>query len=161
MIEKTSTISEVMMMERDSIKQILADHNLKLSEQRIQILGFMLSTESHPTADDIYRHLTTADPILSRATVYNTLKSFLDTGVIRALELRDNETRYDATVDEHGHFRCRICDRIENFDVGESLFSLELPGHLIEGHSLTLRGICPQCLARKQPQKNNADQRTD
>lgn len=153
MMETTIKKSEVMMMERDAIKQILADHNLKLSEQRIQILGFLLSTESHPTADDIYRHLNKADPILSRATVYNTLKSFLDTGVIRALELRDNETRYDAAIHEHGHFRCRICGRIENFDVNESLLALELPGHVIEGHSLTLRGVCPLCLARGQKQK--------
>lgn len=132
-------------MDRETIKKTLSEHGLKVSEQRIQILDYLIRSESHPTADEIYRQLTDQNPVLSRATVYNTLNTFVGTGVIHALDLRDSETRYDARIKEHGHFRCRLCNRIYNFDIDEALLDIVLPGYVIEEHSLTLRGICPEC----------------
>ncbi len=134
-----------MNMDRDEMKRILADHGLKVSEQRLMILDFLIGTQRHPTADEIFRTLNQSFPHLSRATVYNTLNSFVDKGVIHALELRDNETRYDAAIHEHGHFRCKLCEKIYNFDINDDLLKLELPGFLIEDHSVTLRGVCPAC----------------
>ncbi len=134
-----------MKMERNQIKQILAEHGLKVSEQRIMILDFLCRTQSHPTADEIFQTLNQSDPILSRATVYNTLNTFVETGVIHALEMRDNETRYDAALHEHGHFRCNHCKKIYNFEINQDLLEMELPGFIIEDHSVTFRGICPDC----------------
>lgn len=132
-------------MDRSQIKQILGEHGLKVSEQRIMILNFLYASQTHPTADEIFRALNQSDPILSRATVYNTLNSFVETGVINALEMRNNETRYDATLREHGHFRCNLCGQIYNFDINEELLVMNLPGFIIEDHSVTFRGICPKC----------------
>lgn len=132
-------------MERNQIKQILGQHGLKVSEQRIMILDFLYETQTHPTADEIFQTLNQSDPILSRATVYNTLKTFVETGVIQALEMRDNETRYDAALHEHGHFRCKHCKKIYNVAINPNLLEMELPGFIIEDHSVTLRGVCPDC----------------
>lgn len=132
-------------MERNQIKQILGQHGLKVSEQRIMILDFLYETQTHPTADEIFQTLNQSDPILSRATVYNTLKTFVETGVIQALEMRDNETRYDAALHEHGHFRCKHCKKIYNVAIKPDLLEMELPGFIIEDHSVTLRGVCPDC----------------
>lgn len=133
------------MLDKDALKKILTDHGLKISEQRIQILDFLSNVESHPTADEIFKALNGDFPILSRATVYNTLHSFVTKGVITALDIRDNETRYDLISHEHGHFRCNLCGTIYNIELQPESLHLELPGFKIDGMSVTMRGICPNC----------------
>lgn len=132
-------------MERESLKNILADHQLKSSEQRLMILKYLGHAEFHPTADEIFRALNQEKPVLSRATVYNTLNSFVERGVIQALDLRDNETRFDFKMEPHGHFSCNICGGIYNIDLPDSLLALDIPGFTIEEQSVNLRGICPNC----------------
>ena len=134
-----------MQLDKEALKRILSNHGLKVSEQRIQILDFLNQVESHPTADEIFRSLNREDPVLSRATVYNTLHSFVDKGVISALDLRDNETRYDLITHEHGHFRCNVCGTIYNVELNPDSLKMELPGFQIDGLSVTMRGICPHC----------------
>lgn len=143
-------IREVMIMDREALKKNLADHGLKVSRQRLQILDFLVHTESHPTADEIFRKLNQDNPVLSRATVYNTLNTFVETGVIHALDLRDSETRYDASLHDHGHFRCKVCQKLFNFEISEDLLKHELPGYRIEEHHVTLRGVCPACLKKEK-----------
>lgn len=137
-------------MDQQQIRKILAEHGLKASQQRILILEYLLDTQSHPTADEIFRTLNASDPVLSMATVYNTLNSFADTGVINALDLKDSETRYDAAQDDHGHFICNACGRIYNVPIKAELLTMELPGYEIEGRALTLRGLCPACRSGSQ-----------
>lgn len=132
-------------MDRHALKKILADHQLKSSEQRLMILEYLSHAEFHPTADEIFRAMNREKPVLSRATVYNTLNSFVEKGVIQALDLRDNETRYDFKTEAHGHFRCNRCGSIYNIDLPISLTELDLPGFTIEEQSFNFRGICPSC----------------
>lgn len=139
---------KTMQLDKDALKKILSEHGLKASEQRIQILDFLNKAESHPTADEIFRSLNPEDPVLSRATVYNTLNRFVEKGVISALDLSGHETRYDLITHEHGHFRCKICGTIYNFELDPHQLSMELPGFTVEGLSVTLRGICPDCQAK-------------
>lgn len=134
-----------MELDKDALKKILSNHGLKVSEQRIQILDFLNKVESHPTADEIFKSLNREDPVLSRATVYNTLHSFVDKGVISALDLRDNETRYDLITHEHGHFRCNVCGTIYNVEFDQNSLKMDLPGFQIDELSVTMRGVCPNC----------------
>ncbi len=135
-------------MDRGALKQILTEHQLKSSEQRLMILEYIGHAEFHPTADEIFQAINKEKPLLSRATVYNTLKSFVEKGVIQALDLRDHETRYDFKTEAHGHFRCNICGSIYNVDLPDSLLELDLPGFTIEEHAINFRGICPACQSK-------------
>ena len=134
-----------MKLNKEALRKILTSHGLKVSEQRIQILDYLNRMESHPTADEIFQSLNNEDPVLSRATVYNTLHSFVEKVVILALDLRDHETRYDLITHEHGHFRCNVCGTIYNVELHPDSLKMDLPGFQIEGLSVTMRGICPSC----------------
>ena len=134
-----------MKLNKEALRKILTSHGLKVSEQRIQILDYLNRMESHPTADEIFQSLNNEDPVLSRATVYNTLHSFVEKGVILALDLRDHETRYDLITHEHGHFRCNVCGTIYNVEFHPDSLKMDLPGFQIEALSVTMRGICPSC----------------
>jgi Fe2+ or Zn2+ uptake regulation protein len=86
-------------------EQILLAHGVKPTPQRVVIAQYMLHTESHPTADDVLMAVADALPVaLSRATVYNTLNTLKDAGVIREVLTEPGRVRYDANVTDHHHF---------------------------------------------------------
>ena len=67
-----------------SAEQILLARGVKPTPQRVVIAQYMMQTDSHPTADDVLVAVAEALPVaLSRATVYNTLNTLKDAGVIR------------------------------------------------------------------------------
>lgn len=87
-------------------------------------------------------------PQLGVATVYRTLKRLQDEGKVHALNL-DGESRFErADLGHHHHFACRSCGGVFDLEV----CPLELPrgapysgGYLVEGHEVTLYGVCPAC----------------
>jgi Fe2+ or Zn2+ uptake regulation protein len=86
-------------------EQILLSHGVKPTPQRAVIAQYMLQTESHPTAEDVLMAVADALPVaLSRATVYNTLNTLKDAGVIREVLTEPGRVRYDANVTDHHHF---------------------------------------------------------
>jgi Fe2+ or Zn2+ uptake regulation protein len=86
-------------------EQILLAHGVKPTPQRVVIAQYMLQTESHPTAEDVLMAVADALPVaLSRATVYNTLNTLKDAGVIREVLTEPGRVRYDANVTDHHHF---------------------------------------------------------
>lgn len=86
-------------------EQILLSHGVKPTPQRVVIAQYMLQTESHPTAEDVLMAVADALPVaLSRATVYNTLNTLKDAGVIREVLTEPGRVRYDANVTDHHHF---------------------------------------------------------
>jgi Fur family ferric uptake transcriptional regulator len=92
---------------------------------------------------------------LGMATVYRTVRLLLDEDVIHEVLMSDGERRYEsAGLGHHHHFRCRRCDHV--FDLPGCLLSIPdgttLPGgYIVDGHELTLFGICPRCTdARKK-----------
>ena len=55
---------------------ILKDGGIRMTPQRHAILAYLFQTDSHPSADDIYKALEHNFPNMSVATVYNNLKVF-------------------------------------------------------------------------------------
>ena len=67
-------------------KHILKKHDIRVSHQRLMILDYLVNNRTHPTADDIYKDLKSKDPILSQATVYNTLNLFVKNNIVSELD---------------------------------------------------------------------------
>ena len=93
----------------------LTSNNIKPSLQRIKIFEYLYENKDHPTVETIYSDLVGAIPTLSKTTVYNTLKLFIDNGITHTVTIEDNEVRYDAIMEEHAHFKCNDCGNV--FDV--------------------------------------------
>lgn len=86
-------------------KELLTKRGVKLTSQRLVITEYLMQTYDHPTADEILAAVAEKLPMaLSRATVYNTLKTLVDAGVIREVLTEPGRTRYDANTSEHHHF---------------------------------------------------------
>ena len=128
-------------------KELLKDHGIAPSLQRIKILEFLEKNRTHPTADMIYQALVDEMPTLSKTTVYNTLKAFAEKGVIVELSLFENEVRYEYSTDPHIHFKCIKCGKI--YDILKSFECLkdeEIEGHKVLEHHINLKGVCKSCL---------------
>ncbi|MBC7834886.1 MAG: transcriptional repressor [Phycisphaerales bacterium] len=86
-------------------------------------------------------------PGLGQATVYRTIRALVDEGWLVTVELPGQAPHYERSgLAHHHHFRCRQCERV--FEVGGcpgNLKSLTPPGFRLEGHELTLYGVCSTC----------------
>ena len=125
----------------------LTSKNIKPSVQRIKILEYMINNECHPNADQIYQQLQKDIPTLSKTTVYNTLERFVEAGLVKLLNIEENENRYDIITELHGHFKCEECGSIINFDLDSDQISSEmLDGFMIRDKNVYFKGVCPHCL---------------
>lgn len=91
--------------QKNNIEQLLVEHGVKPTSQRAVIAEFLLNTCSHPTADEVFQAVYDKLPVpLSRATVYNTLNTLVEAGIIKEVVTEPGRARYDANVTEHHHF---------------------------------------------------------
>lgn len=97
------------------IIQRLHDAGLKTTPQRIAIMQTLVRLRQHPTADELYIEVSKTLPGLSPTTIYNTLDSFVDKGLIRRIKTDAGVMRYDDIVETHHHMYCSNSDRIEDY----------------------------------------------
>ncbi|MGE0560725.1 MAG: Fur family transcriptional regulator [Flavobacteriales bacterium] len=129
-----------------NIPNYLSENEIKPSYQRIKIFEYLYKEMNHPTVDVIYKTLAPEIPTLSKTTVYNTLKLFVDKGITSTVTIENNEVRYDAIVEHHGHFKCNICGKIVDIPLDfEKLNLNELKDVSIEKTHVHLIGKCNKC----------------
>ncbi|MGL4985576.1 MAG: Fur family transcriptional regulator [Treponemataceae bacterium] len=118
--------------------KVLTDHGIRPSLQRLQIYDFLYRNKIHPTVDTIYLALAKNIPTLSKTTVYNTLKLFLQHSLINSLTIEDEELRYDAELKDHAHFKCTKCGKLFDIFSADYPHSIQLP----QDFSLTKKEFC-------------------
>ena len=91
-------------MNMDEIRQLLAEKQLKVTPQRAVIADYLMHTQDHPTADEVYDAVKDRLPACSRATIYNTLNTLLEAGVVNTMSSEPGKTRYEANIHPHHHF---------------------------------------------------------
>ena len=134
------------MIKIENIGEYLKEHGIKPSYQRIHIFEYLLGTISHPTVDIITKALISDIPTLSKTTVYNTLKLFMEKGIVNIINIENNETRYDADISMHGHFKCKKCGQVYDFKIdSENLNFTEMENFIIDETHIYLKGMCNNC----------------
>jgi len=137
----------------EKIGEYLKTHGVKPSYQRIKIFEYLEKKRNHPTVDMIYRELLKEIPTFSKTTVYNTLNLFTEKKIARVLTIEENETRYDADTSDHGHFKCRICNKLYDLDINFSNLELkDLDQGQVEEYHFYFKGICRNCQKKSIPQ---------
>jgi Fur family peroxide stress response transcriptional regulator len=126
---------------------------LKLTHQRLEIFREVASSLAHPDAETVFRAVRRRMPTVSLDTVYRTLATLSDLGLVTALSPRRDGVRFDANLDRHHHFVCVRCGLTRDFESAE-LNSLRVPavaegfGEVIAAR-VEVRGLCERC-ARTQ-----------
>ncbi len=130
------------------------DAGLKLTPQRLAILQFMAGNHTHPTAHAVYQQLLPRFPTMSQTTVYNTLQTLVDLGLIHELgEAGDDAIHYDADPAPHINLICTSCGKIVDLDEPNAMPSMEAigtqSGFDIRGARLVYYGLCPACRRKR------------
>ncbi|HEU4384768.1 MAG TPA: transcriptional repressor [Anaeromyxobacteraceae bacterium] len=82
----------------------LRRYGIQPSAQRMAVAEYVLSTDEHPSADQVWARVRADFPMISRATVYNTLNLFVRKGLLRQLTLAEGRVVFDPHLGPHHHF---------------------------------------------------------
>lgn len=127
---------------------------MKVTHQRMEVFRELAGTEDHPDAESIYQSVNQRVPALSRDTVYRTLASLAEYGIVRKAEVLAGKARYDANTDRHHHFVCTECGLVRDV-YSEVLNELPIPKDVtalgrVESAHVQLRGVCSVCTRCKR-----------
>jgi Fe2+ or Zn2+ uptake regulation protein len=121
---------------------LLSERGIQPSAQRVAVAQYILFTDEHPSADGVWARVRSRFPMISRATVYNTLNLFAEKGLVRELHLSPDSVVFDANTDAHHHFIDEETGRI--YDIPwEKVAMRKLPkvdGFEIHDYQVVMRG---------------------
>jgi len=98
---------------RAVVRRTLEVHGIRATAQRIRMAEVLLAAPCHMTAEQVLAALRRSAARVSKATVYNTLKLFVEHGLVRQVHLDPDRCVYDSTREPHHHF--------QNLDTGEMI----------------------------------------
>mgnify|MGYP001198475510 FL=1 len=132
-----------------AFRELLAARGYRVTPQRVGIYEYLVTTDEHPSAEEIYRALQDRYPTMSPATVYNTLDLLVELGLVGELAFGGEVTRYDGQPDLHLNMVCLQCRRILDLPV-EGLervaqVAREKAGFQVLRERHEVYGICPSC----------------
>lgn len=118
------------------------------TRQRTAIEGVLAASERPLTPLEILAVAQRSLPTLGIATVYRALRDGQQAGTVQAVEVAGGTTHYErADHGHHHHFHCTACGKIyEVHGCPGDLAALAPRGFQVEGHEITLRGRCAECL---------------
>ncbi len=93
----------------------LKNSDLKVTPQRIAVLEALENLKDHPTADKIKEYVVKNHPNIAVGTIYKTLETFVEKGMVCKVKTEEGVMRYDAILDKHHHLYCEDTNRIEDF----------------------------------------------
>lgn len=135
----------------ESVKDILKKNNLSVTASREKILGLFLDERGALAHGDIEKK---AGEKFDRVTVYRTLQTFVDKGIIHSIPTADNSVRYALCKDNcseghhhdhHVHFVCNNCQTTYCLDDVVTP-AIKLPAGYISKHiEVVAEGICQSC----------------
>jgi Fur family ferric uptake transcriptional regulator len=130
--------------------RLLKDYRLRSTPTRQEILYLFLKQDYAMSFGDIERQV---DNSFDRVTVYRTLRTFLDKGLIHKVLDDEGALKYAlcneaCTVSthkhEHVHFKCTKCGQTSCMDI--EIPAVKLPkGFKANELNLLIQGICDSC----------------
>lgn len=148
-------------MLQDDFKQILKEHGLKKTKQRVLVLEALASCEDkHLTAEEIYEIVKAEFPEIGLATVYRTIQLLLDLDLVESVQLGDGYVRYEIgkiggkEAHNHHHLVCLECGKVMSFrdDLLDELEKRikESVSFQVINHEVKIYGYCESCLNQGQ-----------
>jgi len=121
-----------------------------MTHQRRLLLRILAEAGGHLDAREVYDRARRQDPRLSLATVYRTLNSLTEAGVVRELHLDEEHHHYELDgQDGHSHLVCLGCGRVTEVDsrtfVDAAQAIGQASGFVVAGAEVELTGYCAGC----------------
>lgn len=130
--------------------QILAKKNIRITPMRQLILEFFMEKQQAIGLAE----LETIFPKSDRITMYRTLKTFEEKGILHSIANGSTEIKYalcpehcspQQHQDLHPHFQCIQCNQIVCLETVLIPLVHLPPGYTTSESKMTIKGICPNC----------------
>lgn len=120
----------------------LRAQDVQPTPQRLAVARFVLGTDSHPSADEVWEKARGECPTLSRATVYNTLNLLVAKGLLTPRVITEGVVVFDPHVARHHHFVDEATGRIHDIPWEAVRVSGErsLSGFEVREYQVVMRG---------------------
>ena len=111
-----------------------------------------MAVSDHPSAELIYKRLHKKLSTIAIDTVYRTLATFDELGLVKKLHIMNERTLFDTNLNIHHHFVCVRCKEVK--DVYWSDFDNIILPEVVEGmgevysRHLEIHGVCNGCLGK-------------
>jgi Fe2+ or Zn2+ uptake regulation protein len=131
----------------------LRQHGIHVTAQRLAVLRAVSGTP-HAAADEVVEAVRKDIGSISRQSVYDTLNSLSERGLLRRIQPMGSPARYEDRIDDnHHHLICRSCDRVIDIDcaVGARpcMTANDNHGFVIDEAEVIYWGTCPKCRPRR------------
>ncbi len=155
---------EVSLTPQERFEEYLQSRGLRQTEQRRFLVALVFSRHEHFDADMLIENLPRKGQAgyVSPATVYRTLKEFVDAGLLNSFQL-DGRTvfEHDYGYPQHDHLYCTRCRKLVEFR-SESLTQLRDEvaaehGFRVFDHRLIINGLCGDCAKLRRRKKRKQD----
>lgn len=142
----------------DHFRQVCRANKLSLTPQRLAVYAALIAADNHPSTDDIFTAVRAAYPDISMDTVYRTLTTFTQIGLVNLVEGYGEARRYDPVLEPHHHFRCQHCNAVIDF-YDKRLSRLEPPAFIREKYTVSnvkviVEGQCDRCRQQTKKETN-------
>ena len=86
-----------------NFENYLVKNQIKPTNQRLQIADLIFVRNQHFTAIDLIEKINKLKLHISQATIYNTLGLFESKGLLKIINLDDEQKFYDTNLSHHHH----------------------------------------------------------
>lgn len=90
--------------DRERLAVLLRAHRIRPTAQRLRVAAILLARPQHLPAERVLQLANRETPMVSKATVYNTLGLFARRGLVRKVRVDPSRVFYDSNPREHHHF---------------------------------------------------------
>jgi Fur family transcriptional regulator, peroxide stress response regulator len=140
---------------QDEVVALLKPLGIRLTPQRLAIAEVVINSADHPTVRDVFERVKAFFPYVTLATVYSTLTTLEESGIVRQLPFQ-RQSRYDANLSPHANLVCVSCGTVVDADVGqETVAELEAviaqeSDFEVASQRVDFYGWCSGCTPQRQ-----------
>jgi Fur family peroxide stress response transcriptional regulator len=102
-------------MNRKDLIFMLRENGYKVTPQRLAICQEVLSSEDHPTAEQIFEKVSKQHPTISITTIYHTLNMLMKLNLVSELGFNNQSSRFDPNTAVHVNVICQQCNKIWDY----------------------------------------------
>lgn len=143
---------------KEILDAYLTQRNLRKTPERYAILDAVYGMDGHFTLEELSGRLEQQSFRVSRATLYNTMKLFIELRLVVRHRFI-GQTKYEGCYlgDNHLHQVCTVCGKVTEVDapgIIKAVDATRLKRFHKDGFTLYIYGICSTCQTRISKQRN-------
>ncbi len=155
---------EVSLSPLQRFEEYLQSRGMRMTKPRRSVLEHVFARHEHFDADTLIDQLPSHGQkgYVGRATVYRTLKEFVDAGLLREFQLDGRAVyEHDYGYPQHDHLYCQECQELIEFQSDELIELREAVARQtnfrVTGHRFIITGVCEKCRLSKRRRRQRVD----